>query len=116
MRIAPVLGLLAVLAVAACSSPVVLQESVDGRVQVTNRMLRTTFDQFCRSPKAEGRCAAYSEYAYTEIYPIGDDGVGLWFIYERALENPNIRTEKLVSIGCWWRPESVECQSGEHSY
>jgi len=109
--------MLVALAGAACAEPVVLQESVDGRVQVTDRMLRKAFDEFCRSPEAQGRCADYAQYSYGgEIYPIGDDGVGLWFIYQPALEDPNGQTDKLISIGCWWRPSDVECHSGEHRY
>jgi hypothetical protein len=115
MRIALPLAILVAFGAAACSGRV-LQESADGRVQVTDRKLRMAFDQFCRSSEAEGRCGDYGEYAYDDISQIGVDGVGVWFLYQPALEDPHLRTDRLLSLGCWWRHSGVECHSGEHAY
>jgi hypothetical protein len=82
-------------------------------------MLRSAFEQFCQSDEAAGRCADYSKYTHNDdVFQVADDGVGVWFIYEPALERPNLQveTEALISFGCWWRPDGVECHSGEHRY
>ncbi|MEQ1492054.1 MAG: hypothetical protein ABL932_16040, partial [Terricaulis sp.] len=85
-------------------------------VRVTDRTLRSAFDDFCRSPEAEGNCAKYSEYTYDQVFTTGDNGVGVWFIYEPALQDLNVETDKVISIGCLWRPGRVECHSGAHEY